>query len=402
MISVDTLPDDVLLGIFDQYVNDAVQFFPERERAWQSLVRVCRRWRSVIFGSPRHLNLQLVCQERTPTRDMLDIWPALPLNIWCYGARHYQIGSVDNIIAVLERSDHVCRIILPHVSNSDMEILLAAMQRPFPKLTDLLLYSHGETMPVVPDSFLGGSAPLLETLQLLHIPFPGLPKLLLFAAHLVKLHIVYIPHSGYITPNAMVSALSALTSLKHLSLEFQSPRSCPDQASRHFPPSTRYVLPILKSFRFKGVTEYLEDLVARIDAPRLNNLFLTFFNDIIFDAPQFMRFISRTPTLRALEKANLIFWNRNAGLHFSSQTSGDGNVNVEILCQGLDWQLSSLEQVCTSCLPPLYMSEDLYIYEGRDSQPDWKDDITPVYCREESLPIRAICTTYRACPARAR
>jgi hypothetical protein len=26
-------------------------------------------------------------------------------------------------------------------------------------------------------------------------------------------------------------------------------------------------------------------------------------------------------------------------------------LKVSILCEGLDWQLSSLEQVCTSCLP---------------------------------------------------
>ena len=373
MISVDTPPDDVLLAIFDQYVNDDAQNLTERERAWRSLVHVCRRWRRIVFGSPRHLNLQLVCRDTTPARDTLDVWPALPLIIRSYSA--HQTGSADNITAVLERSDRVCQIYLADVQSLDLEILLAAMQQPFPELTNLLLYSKGEIVPVVPGSFLGGSAPSLRTLQFRGIPFPELPKLLVSATHLVDLYLHDTPHSGYISPNVMVATLSALTSLSSFWLKFQSPRSCPDLASRRPPPSTRAVLPVLRYFAFKGVGEYLEDLVARIDAPRLNTLEITFFNDIVFDTPQFIQFISRTPTSRALEKANIILRNRDVNLSFSSQTSGDGDVYVEILCQGLDWQVSSVEQVCISCLPPLSMLEDLYTFEQPDSPPDWKDDI---------------------------
>jgi hypothetical protein len=71
-------------------------------------VHVCRRWRSITFGLPRHLNLQLVCTNRIRAIDMLDVWPALHLIILCYSA--YRIGSVDNIIAVLERRYRACQI----------------------------------------------------------------------------------------------------------------------------------------------------------------------------------------------------------------------------------------------------------------------------------------------------
>ena len=368
MILVDTLPDDSLLAIFDHYVNNEDQSEKQSERVWQSLVHVCCRWRSIIFASPRHLNLRLVCTEKTPARDTLDVWPTLPLVVWCWGIR-----NVDNIIAVLERRDRVCQIYLTDVQSSDMEILLAAMQQPFPELTHLSFRSEGETVPVVPDSFLDGSAPRLEYLWLYGIPFPGLPKLLLSPTHLVELYLLKIPHSGYITPGAMVTALSSLTSLSSFSLGFQSPRSCPDQASRRPPPSTRSVLPVLTSFSFTGVTEYLEDFVTRIDAPRLNALHTTFFNDIVFDTPRFMQFISRTPTSRALENAHITLRNGDASFDISSQTSVDGRLSVKILCRGLEWQVSSLEQVCTSCLPPHSMLEDLYIDEGPDSQSDSKD-----------------------------
>ena len=369
------IPEEVLLAVFDHLVNDS-RLEKERERAWQSLVHVCRRWRSIVFGSPRHLNLQLVCRDTTPARDTLDIWPAFPLIIQIYSV--YQIGSVDNIIAVLERSDRVCKIEIVNIQSSDLEIYLAAMQQPFPELTHLLLHSMLGTIPVVPDSFLGGSAPSLQRLMLDRIPFPGLPKLLLSATHLVELRLFEIPHSGYFSPEEMVTALFTLTSLEEFSLDFHSPRSCPNRASRRPPPSTRSVLPILRYFRFKGVTEYLEDLVARVDAPRLNNLSITFFNDTVFNTPQFIQFIGRTPTSRALEKAHINLRNRDAILDFSSQTSGNGEVYVKILCRGLDWQLSSVEQLCASCLPPLSVLEDLQIYElSRDPrwQPDWKDDI---------------------------
>jgi hypothetical protein len=306
---------------------------------------------------------------------MLDVWPALPLAILCNGTGvDDRTGGMDNIIAALERRERVCQIALAIVQSSDLGIYFEALQQPFPELTHLLLHCF-ETVPVVPDSFLGGSAPRLEYLNLEGITFPGLPKLLLSATHLVHLHLHDIPHSGYISPDTMVTALSTLTSLEYLTLKFQSPRSCPDQASRRPPPSTRFVLSFLRYFNFKGVGEYLEDVVACIDTPQLNVLLTIFFNDIVFDSPQFIQFISRTPTLRAPKKAHITLRNARANLLFKSQASGDGGLSVSILCQGLGWQVSFLEQVCTSGLPPLSMLEDLYIYEEPFSDPDWKGDI---------------------------
>ena len=62
-------------------------------------------------------------------------------------------------------------------------------------------------VPVVSDTFLGRSAPRLRIFALGGIPFPGLPKLLMSATHLVYLHLSDIPHSGYISPDAMITAL---------------------------------------------------------------------------------------------------------------------------------------------------------------------------------------------------
>jgi hypothetical protein len=297
---------------------------------------------------------------------MLDVWPALPLVIVFHGG---YTRRLDDVIAALECTDRVCQITLDFVWSLEFEIFLAAMQQPFPELTHLTLWSWSDE--AVPDSFLGGSAPRLESLTLVGVPFPGLPNLLLSATHLVNLYLYRIPHSGYISPDRMVAVLSTLTSLEDLSLSFES---LPKQASRRPPPNIRSVLPVLASFSFNGVSEYLDDLVACIDAPQLNKLLITFY-DIVFDTPQLIRFISHTPKSKAFEKAFITLRDRAARVSFSSQTSRDGMFYVEIMCRGLDWQVPSLEQVCTSCLPPLYMLEDLYVHEDSYSPPDWKDSI---------------------------
>ena len=167
-------------------------------------------------------------------------------------------------MAVLKRIDRVHNIKLREISSLHLEKVLAAMQVQFPVLTDLMFesYDKTESVPLVPDSFLGGSAPRLKTLCLRAIPFPGLLKLLLSAANLVEIYLWNIPHSGYFSPEAMVTALSALTSLWSLWLGFQSPRSCP---GRRLPFMQPCVLPVLDCIIFKGISEYLGDLVARIN-----------------------------------------------------------------------------------------------------------------------------------------
>jgi hypothetical protein len=270
--------------------------------------------------------------------------------------------------------------------------LSAAMLVPFPELTDLVLESYGEV--VLPDSFLGGSAPRLQKLNLDGIPFPGLPNLLLSITHLVYLYLRNIPHSGYFSPEAMVTTLSTLTRLDKLVLDFQSPLSRPDQATQRPHPPTRSVSSVLTYFRFKGDSEYLDDLVARIDAPQLNNLHISFFNDIVFDTPQLIQFICRTPGLKPLGKAHVIFDGGAATVNLSSLTPGADFLSVGISCRELDWQFSSLEQVCTSSLPPLSTLEVLYIYQGRSSRTHWQDNIENALWLELLHPFRAVKKLY--------
>ena len=338
-----------------------------------------------FFQSPHRLNLRLLCTPLTaltPAKHTLDIWPPFPLVVHCAGEFiDDEPSGVDNVIAALEHNDRVCQIDLGGLTSSQMGYLTdsAAMQKPFPELTDLRLapdmFMSDELGPILPDSFLGGlgTAPRLRSLDLFNVPYPRSQKL---PTHLVKLELDNIPRSGYIPPEVMAIGLSALTNLELLCLRFRYPPPRPVSASRRPPPPplTRSILSSLTTILFKGASEYLEEILARIDAPRLDELHITFFNQIIFDTPQLFQFISRTPTLRALEKGYIAF-NSKATIEFRSQTSDHDVLSMQIPCATSEWQLSSLEQVCTSSLPLLSTLEDLYIHNLLSWSLGWQDDV---------------------------
>ena len=177
------------------------------------------------------------------------------------------------------------------------------MQQSFPALTSPALGLRFRPVLVITNSFLCGSAPSLRKLSLFCIPFPGLPKLLLSSAHLVDLHVWRISCSGYFPPESMVTCLSVLIRLETLELDLESSQIHPDRRSRRSHPPARIILPVLYRMCFKGVREYLEVLVSRIDAPLLDMLEITLFHEPIIDTPQLTQFISRTPIFEALDKA---------------------------------------------------------------------------------------------------
>ena len=374
---IDVLPDDILLEIFDFYLGvlGCINKFKTGTEAWHVLVHVCRRWRNLVFGSPCRLNLRLFCTPKTPAKDTLDVWPALPLIVWdlfsCF-------SPTDNVIAILGRSERVREVTILCLPNWKMENVMAEMQVPFPKLTVLRLSSFDEIVPDIPDSFLGGSAPSLQSLYLHGIPFPGLPKLLLSTTHLISLSLTNIPHSWYISPKAIVALISELSSLESLSLEFDSPLSHPDRETRSLPPLKRSILPALNRFYFKGVIEYLEKVATRIDTPLLHQMQINFLNQIDYACPRLAQFINCTSSFRVLDRARVQFDDDTASVNlcrFETSHSGSDYLRINILCGAPDRQLSSIEKVCNSLLHALSTVKDLYIALPY-SELVWKHDAT--------------------------
>lgn len=362
MVTIDMLPDVALLEIFDFYANTWSGW-----KEWHTLVHVCQKWRNIVFESPLRLHLQLYCNAGTPVRETLNVWPPLPIIV--SGTDHEKWG-VDNIVAALQHKDRICGLYLHNISGSELEGVVAAMQQPFPALTGLnLQYKFIEQPPVFPASFLGGSAQALESLRVVRIAFRGLPNLLLSATRLVSLELWDIPHSGYFSPESMVTSLSVLTKLESLQFGFESPQSRPDRKNRRPHPQTLILLPVLTLLMLKGVGDYVEDLVAGIDAPLLDNLTISLLHQEILETPQITQFISRTPKIKAYDEVHMVFSDREV----SVRTFGE-KLSLGILCAESDVQLSSLQQLCSSFIPQALV-ERVYILEEDFFEPLWQDDV---------------------------
>jgi hypothetical protein len=169
----------------------------------------------------------------------------------------------------------------------------------------------------------------------------------------------------------MASALSVLTSFESFDLGFKSPKSFPDRESRH-PPLTRAILPALTNFVFQGVSEYLEDLVIRIDAaPLLGRLRIYFFNQTIFQ--NLAQFICRIPKFQELNDPQVVIF---VGGEIAVNVPSRKILGDQVITMGperigkLGWQPSSLAQLCTSSLRLFLTAETLFL---TGPLPHWRD-----------------------------
>ena len=275
----------------------------------------------------------------------LGIWPALPICVYYFkNQRRNNASNEGNIVTALDHADRICDVTL-YVTGLELKKISTVMQEPFPELTSLRIYSlegHGIALPLSVE-FLGGSAPRLQTILLHGIPFPALPTLLLTTNDLVDLQLRNIPRKGYVSPEAMFVGLATLPRLRTFWLEFQLASPRPDRI--HPPPVARTVLPALTQFIFHGASEYLEDLVARIDAPRLDRIYtFPIYHLVDFQVAQLAMFIDRSvgPKLTLFKFARVTLYNHKIAFHLSPYSPF---ATPDFLCDGIDWQVSHIAQV---------------------------------------------------------
>ena len=384
-VTVDAIPDNVLLETFEFYLGkddpDGINKDHDYD-GWQTLVHVCHRWRCIVFASPRRLDLKLYCTgQRSVNSRMLDIWPALPIVIFALDMKYKE--DATNVIAALRQHNRVCKMYYRNGQFQDSLLgEFGTIDRPFLALTSLKLFSLAQNVPVLPDSFLGGSAPRLRLLDLYGIPYPSIGKLLLSTTNLVRLSLWRIPHSGYIAPATIAPCLSALSNLESLSLGFQHPQSHAHRASRHPPPLTRVALPNLTFLFFHGDIEYLEDILSQIETPTLNESYFRFFNQLVFDTPLLGHFIRRTEPFMTTHAAHVEFYGWGVEVLWGQEEMANDDAftrSLSISCKPLDWQLSALPQVLNSFLSSLSTLESLEISVRHE---DWQGEIEVIQWRE--------------------
>ena len=367
--ATNKLSDDVLLVIFRFYLENAFVRGGRAYDGWHDLVHVCQRWRCLVFASPRHLDLRLLCTSRRQVVNLLDIWPALPIVVQeRFNAVQLPMWRMTNVIVALhDQRNRVCKIELNAIPNALLtwiELKLTRMEMSFPLLTDLELRAKNKGVLVLTDFFLGGSAPRLLSLKLQRAPFPSLPKLLETATDLVTLHLFEIPQSGYISPVAIVTALSMLTRLKSLHLDFDLSQPWAQshgvESRRQLPPK-RIFLPALTEFYLWSDREYMEDMVSKIDTPLLNFARIAFSGRPDSDTPLLRDFISRTEVFHELHRAKVVISIDAVHLTFS-QRPDVKTLKLRYSCNARDWQYSSLAHICNSLFPPLPTLERLEIF----------------------------------------
>jgi len=396
-VTIDKFPDNVLLEIFDSYRSGSIALNTLNLWDWQELARVCRRWRSVICASPQRLELHVIYQAGTTMRTLLDIWPLFPIAV-CYPRFRYHGSAVsyvegheeelENVIAAPETRDRIAHIDLIPWNGLPLRRFVAVMLQQFVALTYLHLHSAEKPTLVLPEVFLGGSASRLRSFDLYGIAFPSLPKFI-FSSNLVYLSLKKIPTSGYISPEAMAAFLAPLSNLKTFSIGFSSPRPRPSHSIT--PPLARVVLPALTFLSSQGVSEYFEDLIFRIDTPALDFVDIDFFMDLDFHIPQLNQLISEM--ISRVEKPNravLFFRETMIQIQIQIQSTGRAILSFAIHCDRLDYQVSSMTQVCRELSPYLSFVERLDMMPSSGTSLALQDDMDSTQWLELFHPFIAV------------
>ena len=354
--TIEKLPENMLLEIFDFYRLDAITLSGRPLWKWYRLAQVCQKWRRIMSMSPRRLGLRILCNSNVHVRDIMNFWPTLPVVVRYKNPEPSSFSR--NITAALDHPDRVCEIDLD-VTSLTFGSIFESIQEPFPSLERLTIEINCKdvTPPPVLTTFLGGSAPRLEEASLygVAIPFPALRRLLLSTNNLVSLKLWNILNTCYFPPNALVTCLSALVHLEALWFSFGFPTPRPSSSWAHIT-LERPSLPSITSLKFRGTSEYLEGIMARINFPSLTSIGIGFFNQLVFEIPQLYQFMSRVDRLRSFGEVIVMPTGRRVSIiltHQEERPHNFGECRLEIDCRELDWQLSSVTQIFGQLSPLL-------------------------------------------------
>jgi hypothetical protein len=292
----------------------------------------------------------------------LDYWLALPIVV-DFG----ESSALDppdpedeaNIIAALKQSGRVTSISLT-ATRSLLE-KFSGIEGPFLKLEDLVLLSRDSMQLTLPSTFRCG--PRLRSLHLTRIAFPALTRLLYSSKNLVDLRLHEVFNTWHISPATLANALSRMAQLQSLSLHFPPPANC---IAFPFMSGDRIVLPALTRLNLRGIDAYSEGLVAIIDAPRLRNIEITFFDKHILDVPKLREFIDRIEVQKSHRQAEIISCERVISISLT-QPGAPSCLKLQVFCNMLRSQPFFMAQICSHFSASLFRVEDLRISSARPS-----------------------------------
>jgi hypothetical protein len=276
---------------------------------------------------------------------MLAHSPPLPLII-DYNYENHDLTAEDEegILLALQHRDRVCRIAL-WMPVPSLHKLITAIDDEFPVLEflDIVPSAKHNTRLILPSTL---EAPHLRHLALYHFASPIGSRLLETATGLVRLLLRWIYPSTYPHPNQLLQALSLLPQLEELDIGFSSPVPNRDLERQllNTPIITYVTFPNLHWFVFWGVSAYSEALLPHMTTPLLERLDIHFFNQLSFFVPRLLQFATITEN-PGYSDAQIIFYHRAVSVWLFSPVAGPADFAVEVICEHLDWQVSSMTQI---------------------------------------------------------
>ncbi|KAI9445985.1 hypothetical protein H4582DRAFT_519707 [Lactarius indigo] len=365
LTTINTLPDEVFLEIFDQYRSVKTWSRPGSQGWWYTLVHICRRWRRLVFASSIRLNLQLRCTFGTPVNDMIRHSPPFPL-VLDYGPHILKKWTAEDELGFLLASQHLPRVseIVLSAPGLTLAKLTTGMTEVAPRLETLSLHSQTSEI-VLPKRFLEGGAPQLCHLILTGAALSPLQPLLSSATSLVSLVLERIPSSAYFSPDSLVAQLRTMPSLQVLSISFLSTVPRPGFRGERLLPRAqmaRIELPGLTQLIYRGVSAYIEALLSRILLPRIEDVDIALFNQLTLDIPRTCEFVRELDSLRPT-RARIDFAETSAHVLVSApqSTTSSPDVFLSISCTRLDFQVSTTAQLCAGLSATLLPVEELVL-----------------------------------------
>ena len=296
----------------------------------------------------------------------LDYWPALPIVVEYGGSPALDPPAPedeDNILAALKRSD--CVISIHLTITMSLLAKLSSIKEPFSELEDLVLLYEDCMELELPSAFRWGLR--LRKLHSTGISFPSPLQQLSSSRDVVDIQLHNTVGVTYLSPEAFANALSGMTQLQSLSLQLYS--SYPGQyRDNNIPPLSleRAVLPALTRLRFRGVGEFFDRFMARIDPPLLRDIEITFIGRP-FVASNLFKLIDRINAQKSYSRAELLFSDHVISASFTKP--GDPmrpKLGISAAFRPSKWQ-SFMIELCNHLATFLSGVEDLRIHATRPS-----------------------------------
>jgi hypothetical protein len=194
----------------------------------------------------------------------------------------------------------------------------------------------------------------------------------------------------------LVKQLQGLPHLEELSIGFAIPIPLPSAEGELLPaPIPPVTHPSLRRLTFRGVSVYLDNLVAQINAPLLERLDLTLFFEVAFTLVNMTEFIRRTEGFASgCLDFRVIF--KKDGVHVDAGHKKSGYhepwdikaLSVYVNCESLDWQIDSATQVCRALGKVVSTVEVLSLDLDVDAMPsDWENMLDDMLWHELLLPF---------------